>query len=64
MSQPPPADELLLLDPGETAVYEFSIPITWEPGEYAVKVIFESLSSADNVLRGQIISLPVKVKVQ
>jgi len=57
-------EEFLMLPPGQTSVYEFNVPITWEPGEYAVKVIFESLYSADKVLKGKIVSLPAKVKVQ
>ena len=58
------SEDFLMLLPGQASVYEFNVPITWEPGEYTVKVIFESVINADKVLKGKIISLPVEVKLQ
>lgn len=55
---------VLVLKPAQTVSYEFNIPIDWEPGEYAVKIIFETISSSANVLKGNIISMPSKLKVQ
>jgi hypothetical protein len=58
------SNEFLAIPPNQTAVYEFNVPITWEPGEYAVKVIFETLTSSDGAINGKIISAPVKVRVR
>ncbi len=53
----------LFLEPPQTAEYEFSIPVNWEPGEYEIRVIFETLSASSKTLRGKITSAPVKLKV-
>lgn len=55
---------ILVLKPYERAQYEFIIPITWEPGEYAVKIIFESIPVTDRALRGNIISMPFTLAVR
>jgi len=55
---------VLELLPGQQANYTFNIPLDWEAGEYAVKIIFETTSDKEGILRGNIISLPVTLTVQ
>jgi hypothetical protein len=60
----PDADGLLILKPSQQAVYEFTVPIDWEPGEYSVKIIFETYPDSDKGIRGSILSMPVKLVVR
>lgn len=54
----------LVLQPRQSATYEFNIPINWEAGEYAVKIIFETFAGSDKALRGKIVSAPVTLRVK
>ena len=63
-SPPPGSNEFLVIPPNQAAAYEFNVPITWEPGEYAVKIIFESLTGSEGAINGKIVSAPVKLRVR
>ncbi len=60
----PDANGLLMLKPAQQAFYEFTIPIDWDPGEYSVKIIFETYPDIDKSIKGNIISLPIKLVVR
>jgi hypothetical protein len=54
----------LTLKPSQTAEYQYEIPISWEPGMYAVRLIFETSSMGGKALRGTIQSMRVQLKVK
>jgi hypothetical protein len=61
---PTPDDAGLLgLAPGESASYSFDFPVDWEAGRYDLRVLFETLASGQDVLKGIITSPPTTVEV-
>ncbi|MBM4330026.1 MAG: hypothetical protein FJ117_02180 [Deltaproteobacteria bacterium] len=54
----------LTLKPSQKAEYQFEVPISWEPGAYAVRLIFETSRMGGKALRGNILSMPVQLKVK
>ena len=61
----PPQDDpnLLTLRPSQIAYFSFNIRVDWEPGQYDLRAIFESLSSQSDVLKGKITSGSVTLTV-
>jgi hypothetical protein len=62
---PQPGDEnYLVLSPAQTAQFQCSVPMDWEPGEYDLRIIYFTLGSDPSVLNGRITSQPTTLTVR
>lgn len=57
------AEGIINLPPAHTAEFKFSHTTDWEPGTYEVKIIFETLGTSADLLKGKIISKPLTLKI-